>query len=395
MKEVIVPESVQHYDYQNYEVLLSDRYTDLGADWEILAQQNTFLSPGYLDAMIATLPDDMEIRFMLVLQNGRPLGINLFQYKTFIPAESLNGSKGRDGYHCALGRYLRRIIQGSVKVKLLVWGNLYLTGQHGYVIDSSQIDHGDFQKLTLDIVEYINSTSKDLSYDVFMIKDLNQRFPEEQNYQLLELKMEPSMDLTIRPEWKSFDDYKGAMSSKYRVRVKRARKKGKELKREILTLEEIDRLTPELHKLYKNITDQVGFNAVALKPGYFSTLARTLPGYTIAGYYLKEELVGFASYLPAEARLEAYYIGLNHEVNRETQLYLNILLDFIHEAIVRGSKELCMSRTAMEIKSSVGAVASEQYCYLHHKRSWGRSIMPFLVRRMNPTDAWTPRHPFK
>jgi len=171
MKEVTLPKSVQQYQHMGYEILLADHYKDLGEDWISLARQNTFLSPGYLDTMIATLPEDMALSFMVVLKDERPLGVNLFQYKSFVPADSLNASRGRDGYYCALGRYLRRTIQGSLKVKLLVWGNLYLTGQHGYVIDENFISDPEFQKLTLDLIEHISSNGKELGYDVLMIKD--------------------------------------------------------------------------------------------------------------------------------------------------------------------------------------------------------------------------------
>lgn len=392
---LLIDSTIKTYQVDGYEVLLSDDIQQLESMWTELALKDTFLSLSYLSAMIETLPDDMEIQFLVVRQNNKTVALNIFQSKVFIPADSLNASNGRNGYYCALGRYLRRMIQGAVKVKLMVWGNLYLTGQHGYILDESVLDHDSYRSWMMNAIQHIHQKDKGLDYDVLMIKDIDGKIKDAELLGLLPLRMEPNMDLHMRPHWNSFEDYLSDMSSKYRTRVKRARKKGKNLERRILSLEEIKKYTPDIFKLYENITEKVSFNAVALKPEYFYQLASTHPEYRIAGYFLEGNMVGFGSFLPAEDRLEAYYVGLDHSINQQTQLYLNILLDFVDEAIKMDVRELCMSRTAMEIKSSVGATASELSCYLHHKRSWGRAIMPYLVRRMNPTDDWVPRHPFK
>ena len=55
-----------------------------------------------------------------------------------------------------------------------------------------------------------------------------------------EFTAQPNMVLNFRKDWNSFEDYMAAMSSKYRVRVKRAFKKGVAIERKHLSVQDIE-----------------------------------------------------------------------------------------------------------------------------------------------------------
>ena len=60
------------------------------------------------------------------------------------------------------------------------------------------------------------------------------------------MKVEPNMIITLQPEWKSFDDYKNALKSKYRVKANKADSKSKDLIEKEFTAQEIEQYKSEL-----------------------------------------------------------------------------------------------------------------------------------------------------
>ena len=53
------------------------------------------------------------------------------------------------------------------------------------------------------------------------------------------------------------------------------------------------------------------------------------------------------------------------------------------------------ARTAMEIKSSVGAKSKEMMVYIKHTNVILNAILKQLFKFMNPKQQWEERHPFK
>jgi len=65
--------------------------------------------------------------------------------------------------------------------------------------------------------------------------------------------------------------------------------------------------------------------------------------------------------------MDAHFLGVDEEYNREHQVYLNILYDLVNSAIEGGSKHIDFARTALEIKSSVDAVSQDLLCFFKHR----------------------------
>ena len=192
------------------------------------------------------------------------------------------------------------------------------------------------------------------------------------------------------------NDYLGAMTSKYRVRYKRARKKlGKVTRRELDT-QETELRKERIFELYKEIANGAGFNLFILSPDYIPELKRALgDNVMISGYFLNDELVGFTTLILNDRETEAHFLGFDNDLNFEHQLYLNMLYDMVEDSLRLEVKELNFSRTAMEIKSSVGAVPVQLSCYIRHQKSIKNKFLPHLFDYLKPTEEWVQRHPFK
>jgi hypothetical protein len=91
--------------------------------------------------------------------------------------------------------------------------------------------------------------------------------------------------------------------------------------------------------------------------------------FSLYGYFLNDRLVGFRSSLNATDRLIAHYVGFESGVNAEHKLYQRMLYDYVAEGIEKKLPAIHLGRTALEIKSTVGA-EREDYFLLFHSDNW-------------------------
>lgn len=209
-------------------------------------------------------------------------------------------------------------------------------------------------------------------------------------------KAHPNMIMDIPASWDSFDHYLQALSSKYRVRANRAIKKAAELSCRPLTLEEVARYKTPMYEHYEQVVKNADFNLFHLHPDYFLTMYKNFPEqYFIHGFFIKDELVGFCTYFVYDQTLEAHFLGYDHRLNASIQLYLNMLFKLVGFAIHHRVSRIIMGRTAMEIKSSVGAVGHDMHCYLRHTNPIINALLPRIYRTLETDFSWVPRTPFK
>jgi hypothetical protein len=64
--------------------------------------------------------------------------------------------------------------------------------------------------------------------------------------------------------------------------------------------------------------------------------------------------------------MNTYFLGYNESIQRNKMLYLNMLYDMIAYSINKNFKEIVFARTALEIKSSVGAKPQILYGFAQH-----------------------------
>jgi len=78
------------------------------------------------------------------------------------------------------------------------------------------------------------------------------------------------------------------------------------------------------------------------------------------------------------------------------QLYLNMLYLMVEDAIKLSCEKINFYRTALEIKSSVGAVGYDSFIYIRPTSKWLAPLFPILIPWFSPKNpTWIPRSPFK
>ena len=209
-----------------------------------------------------------------------------------------------------------------------------------------------------------------------------------------EFCIQPNMLLEL--PYEHFEAYLSAMSTKYRTRAKRAMKKMEGIEKREMSQVEIQRELPRIYALYKEVAKNAGFNMVDLNEYYLLALKRDLGhAFNMFGYYEGDKLLAFYTTIHNGEELEAHFLGYDKALNHDLQLYLNCLYDIIRQGFEASCKTIVFARTALEIKSSVGAVPHDLWCYVRHQNTLVNNFTGTILEYLKPVEEWVPRHPFK
>ena len=380
-----------------------DRWEDVPlADWNSATDPDSlFLQIDYLKVLQEDGPRDTQTHFVLFYKKDRPVGVALLQQFVWRTDRSLMLHKTED--NDPFGKRVRAKIARRAHVNMLLLGNLLLTGERAFhfLPEIAETDTLRYLQSALDetATHYQEKLGKKIQ--VFFYKDFGaDRYPALEflrEKSALELTFSPNMVMPLRTHWQTTDDYLADLTSKYRKRYRRARRKGEALETRRLSAEEIEQFTPRLFELYERILHRVRFNMMELTPGYFARMQRTLPErFYVTGYFLEGTLIGFTSTVLNGHELEAHFVGFDEQYNASHQLYLNMLFDFLEAGIQRPEVDkIHFARTAYTIKSSLGAVPETYYSYLRMRSSLAQVVFTPLYRFMEPEEEkWEPRHPF-
>lgn len=386
---------------KDYSVDIYRDVLDLPNSWnELVQNRNSFLDIPFLTALQKSPPTGVQNRYVVLNLKNRAVGVVLIQLIDYRLKETLKNLA--EGQVQTWMDQLKFRLSSVLNFRLLVIGNLLLSGEHAFLFDETLINKEQGIDLILrNLPQIRRQIEKEDGRKVsgVMIKDLESPLSVNQRKGLMhQVTFQPNMSMKLDRYWKSRDDYLSALQSKYRVRARRAFKKARDIQIREWSLEEIESNRKTLHKLYRAIADKATFNMLHLEEDYLPSLKRELgAGFRFFGYENQNgELLGFCTLIQNGEAYDAHFLGLEETSNREHQLYLNMLFDMLAKAIEKPEiNSIVFGRTALEIKSSIGAKAQDMYCYIKHFNPVFNLVIGWLIRRYDPVEEWQARHPFK
>jgi len=298
----------------------------------------------------------------------------------------------------------KRCVSLFLKGNALVIGNLMHTGSHAYWFDKGKISQTRFLEIILDATEELSKQIKakfSQKISIVAIKDFfeNDKIHLDaalfRSHHFFKARVQPNMVFDPQPNWNTTEDYVAEFNKKYRRRHRTAIKKRAAINSRELNLEAIKSLNLRIYELYENVSDNAGVNSFKLHQQHFYEMKLQLKDdFKIFGYFINNELVGFYTLIINGNSLETYFLGYKASLQHKHQMYLNMLFDMVGFGIKQGTKQIVFARTAMEIKSSVGAKPKEMSIYLKHNTFLLNRIFRQIVKFMNPVREWQERHPF-
>ncbi len=204
------------------------------------------------------------------------------------------------------------------------------------------------------------------------------------------------MIFNIKDSWHSFDDYLADLNKKYRDQYKRARKKSDSLHKQKMSLVEIQKHETEIHDLYRNVAQKAAFNTFYLGENHFEIFKKNLKDHFLFyGYFSDGKLIGFNTLIKNGADIDTYFLGYDENCQKEKMLYLNMLYDMIAYSINKKYSRIIFARTALEIKSSVGAKAVNMFGLIKHNNPILNVLVSKTFHYFEPKIEWQERNPFK
>ena len=371
------------------------KVSELPENWNSLAVDNIFLSKEYLEILDKSAPTNLTCFFIGLFDNEELVGIALSQ---FIDLNQLESFGDRDK---CIKTSVRNLIFKNFCSHVLLIGNNMLTGQNAFAF-SDKISKKSIAGALLLAMEDLKKELQTLGKKVHIttLKDFETTdivaFEKETFKDYFQFSTQPNMLFSIPENWKTEQDYIDALSKKYRDQYKRARKKSVDVEKRKLNLEEIARHEEEIYELYLHVAQNAPFNTFYLAKNHFRVFKEILKDkFLFYGYFLDGKLIGFNTLIKNGEAMDTYFLGYDDSIQKEKMLYLNMLYDMIAYSINKGFHEIIFARTALEIKSSVGAKPTKVFGYIKHETKLIDRCTKTIFNYLEPKTIWQERNPFK
>jgi predicted N-acyltransferase len=202
----------------------------------------------------------------------------------------------------------------------------------------------------------------------------------------------PPMYHLAKP-FESFDDYRAALKSHYRTKVRRTERRFAEAGCRFVHYHDLADIatvyTPAAHQMYEAVAEKSDLKLEVLSREFFLGLVQQLPGRVfLAAAYRGDRLIGFAWNLVDDHAFHGLFLGMDYTQTGETDLYFNLVYESLDAAFRVGAAIVEIGQTADAFKTLLGCTGTPRYFYA---RGIGR-LKSWLLRRF-AAKLFPPREP--
>jgi predicted N-acyltransferase len=172
----------------------------------------------------------------------------------------------------------------------------------------------------------------------------------------------------LDPAFSSFSAYCAALRTRYRQQVTKSTRKLKDsgITTTVLTdPDEIMRLyTRDTHAMYVEMTLKSDLRIEVLPYEYYRELVRAMPDRVELVSLIKDDrIVGFGWCLNDGDTYHMMYAGIDYAINRQYDLYFNLMYAGFDRALRKGVKRIHVGQTATAFKSRMGCFSEPRHIY--------------------------------
>jgi hypothetical protein len=390
--------------FESYSFTLYDKAA-LIPDTDILkiCQNDVFFNKNFLNLIEKCKNIKVQMRYCVIYENKVPIGFLYCQITDFNAGVfgELVKNENSDRSSNTLKLFEKYLIKNRHEnlLRLFTCGNNLVSGEHGFCFINSITEKIKHQLLlqTIDLISKEETKAGMIS--AVLIKDFEEHLKPKQLFKTFKYEVftvEPNLILEFPKKVDTLDEYVQLFSKKYRNRAKTIQKKFLEIDVKELNINEIKTYETEIYSLYLQVFKRAKFKLLQLPNNYFSECKLIFKEqFKVYGFFKNNKLIAFnSSFILKDNVLEAHYIGINYELNKEYELYQNTLCNIVTLAISQNKKSINFGRTAAEIKTTIGAKPKELYCYIKAQNTISKLVQKSLIKFLKP-DEWIPRNPFK
>ena len=335
--------------------------------------------PSYEDN---NLPFNLKQNFLKSFEsnNSKIQNILFLKHNSILFANILkiNLSNGLD-YN--FSNFFVKYLLSLLNIRTCFFSNWYLNNLPFYNFNEN-IDISEFY-------DHINHRCSSHIIPEYLMKSLS----NNNDIDYIKIRIEDDMILNLKKDWIDFDNYLMSLKSKYRKNIKMIYAKSDSLKIKQINSSEIELFKDRMQFLFDQVIENSNFSG----PRFNVEVLLLLIKYKIVnlyGYFLKNKLVGFSSYMIDQDDFISYYVGYDKNYNLEYCIYPRMLVDKIKYAIKLNKSKIIFGRTANEFKSNFGATPLKSYVYINFHNILSHISFKYILRK-NRILPWIQRKPFK
>lgn len=361
----------------------------------VVGRKNVYLSLAYLGALESALAGKIDFRYTLFYnEEQKPVAVSYVQIMHYDNNETLFNDS-----FCHIGDKLKNRLLDVFSARVLICGNVFASGENGFAFTQDLSPKEAFELLSKSMMQLAQGKDANGEISFGLVKEFwpnsipNANALENSNFKSFEIDV--NMVLRLHPQWKSFDDYLEAMTTKYRTKAKGVFKKSAALTVRNLDLAEVIKHQKRIEELYLAVLSKAEFKFGELNAQAFVNFKANLHNdFILKGYFLDDKMVGFSSAFLCHEVGDANYVGLDYDYNKEYAVYQRMLYDLVDLAIQQNLVELRLGRTAELVKSSIGAEPVNMKLYIRHRNSFSNTLIGPFISSIKPSE-FELRPPFK
>jgi hypothetical protein len=196
---------------------------------------------------------------------------------------------------------------------------------------------------------------------------------------------------TLPLPWKSFDHYVAAMRADYRRQVRRTLLSGEEAGLCLRKTNCLQPVIPRMVELYAQVMDRADHQLERLAPLFFNTLSRHLEPHIHALLVEQDDLLKAFALILKGPKVDTFLLtGFDERVSAGSQLYPNLVLFVIKDAIESAARQLEMGQTSYPLKTRLGGQLTSRTIYLRSRSAWRHRLLQVATPLLFPPTI-TPR----
>jgi hypothetical protein len=360
-----------------------------------LEERNVYLSIDYLKSLEKGMKDEMKLFFAISCNDkDEPVLISTFQMVKFID------KRRKFAEHlCKLSYHIKKKLEDIFTVNVLVCGNVFSDGENGFIWSDRLCSEAAFNEVDAVIKQLKKEEELKEKVSITLFKEFGPSkvigSDQLNKHSYRDFMIDVNMVLQIHESWNSLDDYLKSMKTKFRTRANAVFKKAKDLEIRVLSSDNILEEKERIRELFGNVLAKSDFSYGTMTPETLAYFRENLPNnFELRGFYLDGLMVGFNTSFLNNGSLEANFVGLDYDYNKEYNVYQRILYDYVEQALSHGVKDLQLGRTSELIKSSIGAMPTNMKLYVKHRKSVSNLLLKHVIQSISPSE-FELRKPFK
>ena len=346
-------------------MIIRDNFNSVSEEW---ITSNFFISEKFIKCFVR---NNKSVKHVFIKQNNNLIYSQFFNINLEKSSNYLNDN------------IIAKILFNLFKIKTFYLTNSFFTNVSSFDINSK-----------INLESFLKKINNQIDYFLLAVPDfLFEKLETNHNNGFTKVEIEEEMLINNVNKWKTIDDYKYSLKTKYRKKIRDIESKSNSIEISEFNSKNIEKYKKQIQKLFDQILEKSKFNGPRFNTDTLIDMNKNKIC-KLYGYHIKSELIGFSSEINFNNKLFSYYVGFDKKLNKKYSIYGRMLLETIKNGINQECEKIVFGRTANEYKSNFGAIPKKSFIYMRAKSKISNFIMSFIFKKINKS-SWIQRKPFK